>query len=226
MSSSARAQYEVKADTLVSDEAASNFEVFLYPEAASLPAVAFKSGSSGTANQMDAHTPAWAGAIRESEERARSSCLAALALERGRLARALEDFSRQRAVYFLAVEREAVQLVLAIAHKVLQREARVDPLALAAMVHVALEPLHTGTAVTLCVHPSAAQDWRLYFAARDNALPQLETPPQVVEDVGVPVGECLLKTEMGTARLSLSQQMESIEASFLDLLAQRPTVAV
>ena len=119
-----------------------------------------------------------------------------------------------------------MQLILAIARKILQREARADPLALAAMVHVALEPLHTGTAVALHVHPAAAQDWRLYFAARGDSLPLLETQPQVVEDASVPEGECHLQTEMGMATLSLSQQMETIEASFLYLLAQRPTVSV
>ena len=43
---------------------------------------------------------AWAGAIRESEERARNVYAAALDLERRGLARTLEDFTRQRAAYF------------------------------------------------------------------------------------------------------------------------------
>lgn len=196
-------------------------EIFRYPEATPFQ---HKTPAPESPSRSDVQGVAWGSALRESEERARERYAAALAIERGALTRALEEFSRQRTEYFLALEKEAVQLILAIARKILQREARVDPLALAAMVHVALEPLHTGTVVTLRVHPTAAQDWRLYFAARISTLPLLETLPQVVEDPSVPEGECHLETEMGTAALSLSQQMASIEASFLDLLAQRPTV--
>ena len=198
-------------------------QAFLYPEATQLPG-GMRSGADGSpaSNWEDSQEAAHAQAFREGGEHAATLYAADLGREREVLGRALDEFAQPRAEYFLNIEREAVQLTLAIARKILQREASADPLALAAMVHVALAPLHTGTVVALHVHPAAAQDWRLHFAARANASPQLETQPQVVEDVSVPEGECSLETEMGTAALSLSQQMESIEASFLDLLAQRP----
>jgi len=87
--------------------------------------------------------------VREGEERARAWYAGELERERDALARALEGFARRRETYFRDVEREAVQLTLRIAGKVLEREARADPLAVAAMVHVALASLQRGTAVTL-----------------------------------------------------------------------------
>jgi flagellar biosynthesis/type III secretory pathway protein FliH len=215
------------AEASESPEQETRIEVFRYPEASPLRNQPSAKSSEGveSAGGPDAQGLAWADALRDNEERARQRYAAELAQERAALTRALEEFSRRRTAYFLKFEEEAVQLILAIARKVLQREARADPLALAAMVHVALEPLHTGTVVRLRVHPNAAQDWRLYFAARSDEFPSLETLPQVIEDAGIPEGECRLETEMGTAALSLSQQLASIEASFLELLAQRLAVA-
>jgi len=123
-----------------------------------------------------------------------------------------------------------VQLSLMIARKVLEREARVDPLAVSAMVHVALSPLQAGTAVTLLVHPATAQDWRLYFAAHQGVGKGRSSGegvvPAIVEDDSLKQGECMVSTAMGIAEISLGQKLEEIEASFLELLAQRPGTPV
>jgi flagellar assembly protein FliH len=166
-----------------------------------------------------------AAAVQQGEERARAWYGAEVEREREMLRQVLEAFARQRVIYFQDAEREAVRLTLMIARKVLEREARVDPLAVAAMVHVALAPLQTGTAVTLRVHPAAAQDWRLYFAAREGTAPASGISPAIVEDVSVAPGDCVVATAMGTAEVSLGQKLQEIETSFLELLAQRPGVS-
>ena len=166
-----------------------------------------------------------AAAVQAGEERARAWYAGEIEREREMLWRALEAFARQREIYFLNIERETVQLTLGIARKVLEREARVDPLAVAAMLHVALAPLQTGTAVTLRVHPAAAQDWRVYFAAREGTAPGSGVSPVIVEDASLAQGDCVVATAMGTAEVSLGQKLQEIEASFLELLAQRPGVS-
>ncbi len=184
----------------------------------------FSSGSTGNAEILRA------AALQEGEERARACFREELEREREALHSALAAFAQERSRYFHNVERAAVQLSLMIARKVLEREARVDPLAVSAMVHVALSPLQAGTAVTLLVHPAAAQDWRLYFAAHQGVgkgRPSGEgVVPAIVEDDSLKQGECMVSTAMGIAEISLGQKLEEIEASFLELLAQRPGAPV
>ena len=66
---------------------------------------------------------------------------------------ALEGFRREREDYFARVEREVVQLALAIAARVLNREAQFDPMLLSGAVRVALghlgETTEFGCAVRL-----------------------------------------------------------------------------
>ena len=194
------------------------FAPFLYPDAGT------DSWSDGERDPAASEERMRAAAAREGEERARAWYAGEIEREREALHRALEEFARQRNLYFQDVEREAVQLTLLLARKILQREARVEPLAVAAMLHVALEPLQAGTAVTLRVHPATAQDWRLHFAAREGAGGASGVTPVLVEDGSLAQGDCVLEAQMGTATLSLQQKLEEIEAGFLELLAQRPKV--
>ena len=53
--------------------------------------------------------------------------------------RVCEEFARERTKYFADVEAEVVKLALAIAARVLHREAELDPLLLTGVVRVALE---------------------------------------------------------------------------------------
>jgi|SRR5271165_636501 len=138
--------------------------------------------------------------------------------ERLAVARALADFSRERAAYYQKIEKEAVQLALSIARKVLHREAQVDPLLLMGIVRVALERIEGATAVVLAVHPERAADWRSYLAARMDA----GDLPEIVEDPAMGHEQCELRTAMGTADLGLEVQLKEIEQGLMDLLAARP----
>ena len=77
----------------------------------------------------------------------------ALANERQLLVGAVRDFVRERETYFQRVEAEVVGLALAIARKILHREAQVDPMLLAGVVRVGLDKVAAGTRVRLRIHP-------------------------------------------------------------------------
>jgi flagellar assembly protein FliH len=141
-----------------------------------------------------------------------------LAAERGALARALADFARDRAAYYRKIEEEAVQLALAIARKVIHREAQVDPLLLSGIVRVALERMEGATQVTLRVAPQSAAEWRKQLAAQLDAGKM----PEIVEDEAVAPQQCVLRTAMGTADLGLEVHLKEIEKGLTDLLAARP----
>lgn len=141
-----------------------------------------------------------------------------LAQARIGVAKAIADFASERAAYYRKIEREAVQLALSIARKVLQREAQVDPLLLMGMVRVAMERIEDSTKVVLAVHPQRAAAWREYLLANVGA----GGIPEIVEENALPLEQCELRTSMGSAALGLEVQLKEIEQGLADLLAARP----
>jgi len=152
--------------------------------------------------------------MREGERRTKAATEEALAREKARITEMLSGFQQERNEYYSRVEVELVHFALAIAAKVLHREAQVDRMVVAGLVKVMLEKLEQGSAVTVRVHPEAAESWRHYF--HDN--PTL----RIVEDFSLGPKDCRLETQMGTAELGLDAQLKEIEKGFFDLLAQRP----
>ena len=138
--------------------------------------------------------------------------------ERATVTAAVSDFAKERESYFSRVEGEVVGLALAIARKILHREAQVDPLLLAGVVRVALEKVAIGTRVRLRVPPDQVQAWQEFFAQH----PGSPTVPELMGDDALGPGHCLLETELGSTDLTLETQLKEIEQGFFDLLAQRP----
>lgn len=157
---------------------------------------------------------------QQGEAQARSAVQAELVAERDALRRAIGKFKEDQAGYFARIESDVVHLALAIAKKILHREAQMDPLLLTGMVHVALEKLDAGTRVRMRTHPSDIQLWTEYFAQQPALAAQIE----LAGDPALRRGECVLETESGRTQLSLDGQLQEIEQGFLDLLDQRPAV--
>jgi flagellar assembly protein FliH len=107
---------------------------------------------------------------------------------------------------------------LAIARKILHREAQLDPLLLAAAVRVALEKISSATMIRLYVHPDHVQIWREFLDHQSD----LREKPDVLGDATIVEGQCRIESSIGAADLSLEKQMTEIERGFFDLLAQRP----
>jgi len=132
-----------------------------------------------------------------------------LAGEKQALVQTIREFARERESYFQHVEAEVVGLAVAIARKILHREAQVDPLLLAGVVRVGLDKVVSGTRVRLRVHPEQVHTWRQFFSQQNDIS-------------ALPPGHCLLETELGVTDLTLETQLKEIEQGFFDLLAQRP----
>ena len=141
-----------------------------------------------------------------------------LARERARLDATVMDFARERAQYFRQVEPEIVQLALAIARKILHREAQLDPWLLAGLVRVALEQIDGATHVVLRVHPQNAAEWRRYLPMHLNPT----EVPEILEDPTQLPDQCKLETSMGTTTMGLEVQLKEIEQGLMDLLSARP----
>lgn len=135
------------------------------------------------------------------------------------LLQTLEEFRLERQNYFHHVEGEVVRLALAIAARVLHREAHLDPLLLAGAVRVALDKLGDSSTVVMRVPPPEVGQWKEFFRGAGNVRMQ----PGVLEDPSLSPGECVLVTELGTIELGVRAQLEEIEKGFFDLLDRRPT---
>ncbi len=177
------------------------------------------SASRETLEQLDVKlAAAHAEGIREGLQQAHDSFEKQLAEERSKVAEALRAFAQKTNEYYSRAEVELVHLALAIAAKILHREAQVDPMLVAALVKVAMEKLQHGTTATVRVRPEEVGEWNRYFEGDSSREIRLE----VKADPTVEAHNCVLETELGTTELGLASQLKEIEQGFFDLLAQRP----
>jgi flagellar assembly protein FliH len=133
----------------------------------------------------------------------------------------MERFNAERARYFEEVESEVVKLALAIAARILRREAQMDPLLLSGAVRVALGQLSSATQVRLRVPPADLELWAEAMAH----LPNLAVRPAVAAGEEMRLGDCVLETEFGSVDLGVGSQLGEIERGFFDGPGRNPAAA-
>ncbi|WP_260739240.1 FliH/SctL family protein [Tunturiibacter lichenicola] len=139
-----------------------------------------------------------------------------IAEERAVVFKIVEEFHDQRSKYFAEVEGEVVKLALAVAKRVLHREAQLDPLLLTGVVRVALEKLAQDSTAVLRVPTKELQTWHQVFVENHNSSFEL------LADERLGSGECVLDTNVGKIELGVSAQLQEIERGFFDLMQRRP----
>lgn len=139
---------------------------------------------------------------------------------RASIAAAIEAFAEERRKYFRGVEAETVKLALAIARKILHREAQMDAMLLRGAVRSALDRLEETSKVSLRIPPREGPGWQKILAEAPE-----ERRPSLVEDARLRPGECWIESQMGTVELSVEAQLEEIGRGFFDLLDQPLPVA-
>jgi len=158
--------------------------------------------------------------IKEGQAALRAEVDQEISVFRDSLALALKQFAAEREEYYHSVEGHVVNLALAIARKILHREAQVDPLLLTGAVRVALEKVSSATLLRLYVHPDQVQTWKEFLDHHSD----MRQKPEILGDAAVVEGQCRIESSIGTADLSLENQITEIERGFFDLLAQRPEI--
>ncbi|MFZ0746951.1 MAG: FliH/SctL family protein [Terracidiphilus sp.] len=130
----------------------------------------------------------------------------------GQMTELMESFAQERDRYLRAVEHEVVELALAVAARILRREAQMDPLLLTGAVRVALGQLSKTTVVKLRVPAAELDLWTEAFAH----LPNLAVKPVVLAGEGMRVGDCAIETSLGSVDLGIRSQLGEIERGFFD----------
>lgn len=158
-----------------------------------------------------------ATAAGEAEQRLGNGYEEKLSAARAQIAAAIAGFEQERDKYFAKVEAEVVQLALAIAAKILHRQAQVDPMLVAALVRIAIDNMREGSKITIRVSSGKGEAWREYFSG--TSISQVD----VVEDAKLTDADCMVETELGSANFSIEKQLKEVEQGFFDLLALRPS---
>ena len=163
---------------------------------------------------------------REEGRRAEREALApAVATEaerhRRQTAGFVENFARERDSYLHAIEEEVVRLALAVAARILRREAQMDPLLLTGAVRVALGQLAASSEVRLRIPAKEAHLWKETMAL----LPNLTVKPLVVADENMLLGDCVIESKVGTVDLGMRAQLGEIERGFFDRTGAPDAVA-
>jgi len=129
----------------------------------------------------------------------------------------MQRFAEEQEGYLHSIEHEVVALSLAIAARILRREAQMDPLLLTGAVRVALGQLSNTSEVRLRVPVGELELW----CEAITHLPNLSVKPMVEADEGMRTGDCLIETRVGTVDLGIRAQMAEIERGFFDRAGQR-----
>jgi flagellar assembly protein FliH len=148
----------------------------------------------------------------EARETGREALTTARRQEEQRLAGVMESFTAARERFLHAVEGEVVKLALAVAARILRREAQMDPLLLTGAVRVALGQLSSTTEVRLRVPEGELELWREAI----THLPNLAIKPEVLAGEELRLGDCLIESNLGTVDLGIRSQLGEIERGFFD----------
>ena len=148
----------------------------------------------------------------EAGEAERETLLNARRQEERRMAGVVESFAEARERYLRAVEVEVVKLALAVAARILRREAQMDPLLLTGAVRVALGQLSQTSEVKLRVPACDLDLWQEAIAH----LPNLPLKPEVLVGEGLRLGDCVIESNLGTVDLGVRSQLGEIERGFFD----------
>ena len=132
------------------------------------------------------------------------------------LAKLIEEFALGHDRFLTAVEHEVVKLALAVAARILRREAQMDPLLLTGAVRVALGQLAAASEVHLRVPAAQMEMWTEAI----GLVPHLLVKPVVVAGEGMRVGDCVVESKVGTVDLGVRAQLGEIERGFFDRAGQ------
>lgn len=138
-----------------------------------------------------------------------------------RLTDTLEQLASLRNTMIHRTERQMVQLALAIAHRIIQREVSLDRDLVVAMARVALDRLGETARVTVRMNPD---DFAVTAQARAAQLAGSNV--SVVADARIGRGGCRVESDLGVMDAGVEEQLREVARALLGDLEQAEEVAV
>lgn len=126
-----------------------------------------------------------------------------------------EEEHRER---ILASERQIIDIALAVAQKVLNREIAENPISVLPIVRAALEKIQDQDQITIFVGP---EDYNLLLQAKRDLqmLVGRERALTIAADTTISPGGCLIDTPYGTVDARIDIQLEMIKKSLQEALS-------
>ncbi|NOT26428.1 MAG: hypothetical protein HOP16_10045 [Acidobacteria bacterium] len=134
-----------------------------------------------------------------------------------KLGESLDELVSLRKETLRRSEQQTVQLALAIAHRLIQRELSVDRSLLVGMARTALDRLADYTSATIRLNPD---DYAMVGASLSGTGPLAHV--QVVADPTVASNGCIVQSDFGFMDVSPEAQLEQLARAILDGSAQLP----
>ncbi len=182
---------------------------------ASYPAGDYR-GSDG--RDVDVRQQAYKAGYKEGLEMGRRTAEARLLSLIEELQKALEDVNRLGRQVYAAAEVQTVNLAMAVARKIIGRQAAVDHRVVAHALRRALEGLARGVAVTVVLNPEdmafvkTLSPGDIFDSDEEKKKIDFETDPAMAP------GGCLVRTAAGDRDASIDGQMDRIAAAFEEAL--------
>jgi flagellar assembly protein FliH len=127
-----------------------------------------------------------------------------------RLAGTIDELTTVRRAMINQTERQLVQLALAIARRIVQREVTVDQDLVLTIARVALDRLGDSSTATIRLNP---EDYRAVVAHHGDAWAGVRV--RVLADDGVSRGGCKVESDIGFIDASVDAQFEQISRELL-----------
>lgn len=175
-----------------------------------------EAGAGATLRELEQDTQrrvqeAYERGLREGRAAAEEENRAAWQARLEQLARAIEGLATLRSRIRKEAEGDLIKLSLAIARRILHREASVDPHALAGVVKACTERLDRQEVHRVRVHPDFA-------AGVGEWLERWKAGVQVDADPAVGRGGLVFETARGAVDAGVETQLDEIERGFTELL--------
>jgi flagellar assembly protein FliH len=176
------------------------------PEDPAQPAVDLQAQQQLTERERDAFTKGYAQGERAGTEAAGAQADQLLC----RLAETIDELAATRSEVLRGTEHQVVQLALAVARHILDRALNADRGLLLAMARVALDHLGEHGAATIRLHPD---DHALVMTSEQHSWTNDQI--QIVADVSVGRGGCLVQSDFGLMDVSLDGQFNELARTLL-----------
>ncbi len=139
------------------------------------------------------------------------------------LAQLVENASADAGRLVRALEQEVVELSLAVAEKVIEREARADPALVLEVIRAALAEIEDETVARVRVNPD---DFELVQGRWDEAIARhggvAAQRAELLPDELVETGGCVVETRVGRVDAQLHAKLAQISTTFHALLDGEP----
>jgi len=165
--------------------------------------------SAGDARLEAAEREAFARGFAQGEAAAAAAAVDRAAALVGELTAALQDVAAVRHEMARRTERQLVELALALARRIVNREISIDRDLLLAMARVAIDRLGTSARITVRLHPDDHD--ATVRGRRAESWPNVT----VVADPQVPVGGCRVDSDLGAVDAGADAQLQEFGRALL-----------